>query len=238
MSDQWPDPVYVDGNFDVAEPISLPVFSSPVRSTTEEYIFTQDWMMSRKRFVPTPLNTAHPSYRQIPDYSDFKLVMEGPRQDVGGGMVKWSRTYAKVPASHDEFESYSYAFIGFLGVWTVGNLGTSVQATGRPRQSHIVTARVRHDYFLIGPGGSYASASLIPIIKGQRYFASIAGPTPTLDVEYVWDIGGSLANASVPSRTEYEALIAAETEIVAEDSRLSRWLGNIFLRQVRYVVAK
>src|SRR5947207_7549242 len=197
MSDQWPEPIYVDGNFDVAEPIGLTVFSTPLRSTTAEYTFTQDWMMRRKRFAPTPLNTAHPSYRQFPDYSDFKLVAEGPRQDVGGGMVKWSRTYAKVPASHDEFESYAYAFIGFLGLWTVGNLSTSVQATGRPRQSHIVTSRVQHDYFLTGPGGSYATPNLIPIIKGQRYLAETIGPAGPLDVEYVWDIGAGITNASI-----------------------------------------
>ena len=238
MALQWPEPTYVDGNFDIAEPIGLPVFSSPVRSTTAEYTFTQEWMQSRKSFRSTPLNTAHPSYRQTPDYSAWKLVAEGPRQDVGGGIVKWSRTYAKVPDSHDEYESYSYSFIGFIGVWTVGNLSSSVQATGRPRQSIVVTSRVQHDYFLVGSGGSYATASLIPIIKGQRYLAAVPGPSEPLYVDYLWDIGGGLANASSPSRTEYNAMIVAGTEIVAEDSRLSRWMGNIFLLQTRFVVAQ
>lgn len=188
MALQWPEPVYVDGNFNVAEPIGLPEFSSPVRSTTAEYIFTQPWMQSRRSFVPTPLNTAHPSYRQTPDYSAFKLVAEGPRQDAGGGMVKWVRTYARVPDTHDEFESYAYSFIGFQGVWFVGNQGSSVTATGRPRVSRVVTSRVQHDYFLVGPGGSFETAAEIPTLKAQRYYAGATpGPVIPLDTEYIMD---------------------------------------------------
>ncbi len=235
---QWPEPVYVDGNFDVAEPVGLPVFSSPVRSTTTEYTFTQDWMQFRTKFRPTPLNTAHPSRYKSPDYSEFKLVAEGPRQDIGGGVVKWARTYAKVPESHDEFESYSYSFIGLLGTWTVGNIAISVQATGRPRTTRVVTSRVQHDYFMVDPAGAYPTASDIPIISGQRYLApQELGPVAALDTEYLWDVSVSMPLASIPSRTEYDALVTAETEICAEDSRLSRWMGAIFLRQTRYVIA-
>lgn len=254
MALQWPEPVYVDGNFAVAEPVSLPEFSSPVRSTTAEYVFTQQWMQSRISFRPTPLNTAHPSYRQTPDYSAFKLVSEGPRQDVGGGIVKWTRTYARVPESHDEFESYAYSFIGFQGVWTVGNAGATVNATGRPRTSHVVTSRVHHDYFLVGPGGSYASAADIPVLKGQRYYGGDdPGPSIPLEVDYVMDaLGGTPATS--PSRTEYNLWIAnalaegfgsgvapdgdTPGQICAEDSRLSRWNGNLWLRQSRYVLAQ
>jgi len=91
----------------------LPVFSSPVKATTDGYVFTQEWVQALRNFIPEPLGSNHPSGGYTPDYSDYMLVQEGPRQDIGGGMIKWHRTYAKVPASHDEFESYSYSFIGF-----------------------------------------------------------------------------------------------------------------------------
>src|SRR5512146_759864 len=151
MSDQWATPTYVDGDFTVAEPVSLPVFSSPIRATTAEYIFTQDWMQYRADFLPLALNTPHPSAGQNPDYSAFLLVSEGPRQDIGGGVVKWTRTYAKVPDPYDEFESYSYPFIGLEGRWNIGNQGNTVAVTGRPRKSAIVNSRVRHEYFLVRP---------------------------------------------------------------------------------------
>ena len=52
-----------------------------------------------------------------------------------------------------------------------------------------------------------------------------------------YTIGAITFLATSPTRTAYAALIAAGTEIVAEDSRLTRWQGNMWLRQTRYVVA-
>src|SRR5947207_3492837 len=164
MSNQWPSPVYVDGNLDVAEPCRLPVFDSPIRATTKEYIFRQKWCCSRVAFAPTPLNTPHPSAGQYPEYSQYGFVSEGSRNDIGGGMVEWERTYAIAPDSHDEFESYSYQFIG----WQTFT-GSFV---GRPRLSRIVLSRVAHDYFLVGSGGSYALAGDMPVIPATRYVAS------------------------------------------------------------------
>src|SRR5438876_10902138 len=144
MSLQWPTPVYVDGNLDVAEPCGLPVFESPIRATTKEYVLRQKWCCSRRAFQITPLNTPHPSAGQYPDYSQYVLVSEGSRNDIGGGMVEWERTYAIAPDSHDEFESYSYQFIG----WQTfsGSFG------GRPRLSRIVLSRVAEDYLWVGSG--------------------------------------------------------------------------------------
>src|SRR2546423_699319 len=104
MSDQWADPICTDGDLDVAAASGLPVFSSPISASTKQYVFSQEWMCSLKAFAPTPLNTPHPSQSQVPDCSAYRLVEEGPRADVGGGMVKWTRVYAIVPDSHDEFE--------------------------------------------------------------------------------------------------------------------------------------
>src|SRR6266487_1082857 len=148
MADQRPDPDFVDGDFDTAQPTGIPVFSSPIRATTAEYSFTQEFMMSRKRFVATTLGTQHPSAGMTPNYSNYVLCAEGPRQDVGGGMIKWQRTYARVPDAYDEFESRSYPFIGYVGACSVGNQGASVTATGRPRITHTVNCRVHSDFFL------------------------------------------------------------------------------------------
>src|SRR2546430_4183415 len=84
---QWADPTYVDGLLDVAAPCGIPVFSSPIKATTAEYVFTQAWCCSRKGFAALPLNTPHPSAGQFPDYSSFRLVAEGTRSDIGGA---WS----------------------------------------------------------------------------------------------------------------------------------------------------
>ena len=44
MSAQWPLPLYTDGDFTVAQPISLPIFNSPRPDTTNQYVFKQLWM--------------------------------------------------------------------------------------------------------------------------------------------------------------------------------------------------
>lgn len=260
MSDQWANPFYVDGDFTIPVACSLPALSSPISATTAEYVLMQDWTQSRKTFAPTPLNTGHPSSGMTPDYSAFKLVSEGPRNDTGGGIVKWTRTYAKQPASHDEFESYAYPYIGFVG--TFSSSGGTI-ATGRPRASQLVTSRVRNDYFLVGSGQAYATAGAIPIIRAQGYYAGATpGPAEAIVTDYITDgftstETGDVIPATVPSRTLYNhwindannfvwaggSSIYASTpgfpgQIVAEDSRLSRWMGNIYCRQIRYVLAQ
>jgi hypothetical protein len=252
MADQWAEPTAIDGDFTVAEAVSLPVFSSPIRATTAEYTFTQDWMILRKYFESLALNTAHPSAGLDPDYSDYLLVAEGPRQDMGGGVVKWTRTYAKVPDSHDEFESYSYAFIGFAGVFAAGvTSGSLVLTTGRPRTARIVNSRIHHDYFLTGPGGIYATAGDIPKITATHYYAGGLLPN-TYDIEFISDALG-LIPATNPSRTTYNGWVTnAATygwaagivpsgtnpgQLIVEDSRLTRWMGGIYERQSRFVLA-
>jgi hypothetical protein len=258
MSDQWGDPYHADGDFTVPAACWLPAFSSPLAVSTKEYVFTQEWMQSRKTVSATTIGTGHPSSGLTPDYSAFKLISEGPKNDIGGGLVKWQRTYAKAPDSHDEFESYSYSFIGFVG--TISRSG-GVIATGRARNAAVVTSRVRHDYFLVGAGQTYANAGVIPIVRAQGYYAGASpGPAEAIVTDYICDAftntdTGQAVPATVPSRSTYNAWVSAALaygfdpgavsvlganpgQIVAEDSRITRWMGPIFLRQTRYVLAQ
>jgi len=229
MSDQWPDPPIVDGDLDTPAACGLPVFSSPISASTKEYVFVQEWMCSRKAFAFTPLDTPHPSASQLPDYSAYVLVEEGPRGDMGGGMVKWNRTYAIVPDSHDEYESYSYHFIGFetfSGIFV-----------GRSRLSRIVVSRVAHDYFF-APGGNPSS---VEILSETRYVADQPGedPSSASDIDFLSNFGYAAApHGTTPNLTTYQAWMATGVELIAESSHLSRWKGNIYQRQTRYVLAQ
>jgi len=87
-----------------------------------------------------------------------------------------------------------------------------------------------------------------------------AGPLIKVETDYLRDVNVSfpaLLPATLPSRTQYvtwmataladgfdsapasinESDVAIGGQLVAEESRLSRWLGNIWLRQVRFVLA-
>lgn len=240
---QWPDLEVFDGNLAVASPCGLPQFSAPVIATTEPYTFTQEWMQLLKNFIPLPLNTRHPSANKVPDYSAYVLVSEGPRSDMGGGMVKWTRTYAKVPASHDEFEQYAYAYPAFYGV-ILAQGATTTDISGRLAFTKTVISRLRNEYFLTGPNESYATPALIPIVGATSFLAS--GTIPNLHTQV-------LTTTTVPTKADYNGWITNATnlgfasgiapsgtnpgQLIAESSRLSRWMGNIWVRQTRYVLA-
>jgi len=249
MPSQWPAPDYTDGDINVAQPCSLPELSSPIPATTAEYLLRQDFQQFRKDFAPLALDTAHPSAGLTPDYSAYKLVAEGERKDIGGGLVRWTRTYALVPATHNEFESFGYTFIGFTGVWysIVSGGANPIAVTGRPRFTRVVSTRVQQDYFLTASPGAITSFS------AQLYYQG--GLAAGQQTDFLNDTVGGIP-ASVPTRTQYNSLISnaqstgwsggvyagsgavtAESQLVAEDSRITRWMGNIWLRQTRFILA-
>ncbi len=215
MSLQWPAPLFTSGGqnasgtyvgFTTAQPVGLPVFESPIPSTTAEYLFRQPFMQFRANFTPTALGTPHPSSGLTPDYSTYFLVNEGDRRDIEGGLVRWIRTYAIKPASHDEPESYPGSFFGYLGTTyaflaptqsTQGGYQVVSTITGRPRFTRTVDCRVQHDYFIAGPSGGglvtpdYSTPFDIPVYPAQVSRAGLAGfpgdPNPGIYVDYVGD---------------------------------------------------
>lgn len=295
MSDQWAAPTYVDGDFTTAQPCGLPVFSSPIPGSSAEYLFRQPFMQFRKDIAALALGTAHPSTGKTPDYSSFVLVAEGEKQDLGGGIVKWERTYASLPASHDEWESYGHNFIGSS---PLGPLASATQV-GRNRFTRTVTSRVQHDYFVVASGTETDylknSPGNIPVIRafdcvsqclitgtqvGSWYQKSdyvadsvvssnvgILVPTVPTESQYAlmiqdaakngWGAGTSfqkLTDANPPlvdltgaqtystaqtafTKRNFPAVTSFYGQLVAEESRLSRWQGNIYLRQTRLVLA-
>jgi hypothetical protein len=305
MSNQWALPDYVDGDWTIEDPGSVPVLQSPIPATTDSDVFEQVFVQALTDFNPTPLNTPHPSAGDTPDYSDFVLVKEGPKQDIHGGMVRWTRTYARVPESWDDYASYSYPLIGFLGVFLAGSVGVvnPVLATGRPRKARVVDCRIHRDYFLTGPGGSYTSPGDVPWFRAQEYFASdgtfsgitfiangqtsdfISDPVLTFpatspdrttyvgwmanarsvgfdgdsitnwagtwtggtayfvndSVVYggvVYTCTQNISGGGAPSGSGSWRALSTPSQFLAEDSKLSRWMGNIFVRETRYILAQ
>lgn len=291
---QWPAPAYTDGDFTTAQPVGIPVFSSPVPGSTVEYVFRQDFMQFRANVTALALGTAHPSSGQTPDYSTWMLVAEGDKLDVGAGVVRWTRTYAKVPATHNEWESYVYDFIGTSPTGLNSSAGF-----GRLRFSARVTSRLQHDYFFVNPSLSndaapiYKDAGNIPIVRAFKYCAQFVDSGTQrggwhYPQDYVSDsvlvTGVGVLSPTIPSDTAYASMVRDASsnkwqagvsqqiltsttpvlvdiagmktypdaypsgsppavtclfgQIPAEDSILTRWHGNIFLRRSRYVLAQ
>lgn len=228
MADQWLIPLYVDGDFTVAQWCSLPVLSSPIPHDKTEYVLKQEWCVFRKNFTPIDIQTAHPSSGMTPDYSTYLLCDESDREDIGGGIVKWTRTYAKKPATWSQVEgNYAYDFIGLAGNFGIGDL-----VTGRKRFNKAVPLKVTRDYYLIGSGGDYATSDLIPINAEQLYYFTNA----YWPIDFLFD-SPPFSAASNPSLTAYLALVSGGSYINVEASSVDQWLGNFFVRTTRQVKA-
>jgi hypothetical protein len=203
--------------------------SFPIPGDNVSFIVEQEFLAAFANFAPLALNTAHATY------TDAYLVSESPLQDLGGGIAKWTRTYAQVPAARNEFETFSYQFPGLLGssnppydqYWVADTGG------GRDPRTEVVTSRLHYEYFLIGDGGAYATVADIPQISAQEY-TLVANPNAR--IPYLLAAGIYLSD-STPTKEAYLEMIDAGTELVAEDSRVERYMGNIWCRITRYVVA-
>ena len=216
--------IVYDGNYEVAEAVSGLTFIAPLPHTSENLVLRQDFMQHQDDFEALELNTPHP------DFTDFRLVEEGDKQNLGGGVLRWTRTYAKKPESWSETGGNTiYAFIGFDGTFGGGVNVTVV--SGRPRTSKVVPVRIQRDYFLVGFDGDYDTSEDIPTIAEQKYYYD----TEAFAVDYLSD-SPPYVTATTPSTTNYIAMIG--DEIVIERSTVARWMGNIFVRETRYVVAE
>lgn len=194
---------------------SMPLLSAPFAPLVNvDYVLTQDFVVFESFYSPLPVNTP---YAQIPPGATqvdsvfagtapatgsnpgFILASEGPRQDMGAGLVRWTRTYAKVPASYSLAQTVTYSWIG----WGSHKIG-GVSAGGRVRRQSITSCRVQYDYFLLdqstgkifdaigtaiytGTAGVLPSVGLVPALSEQKYFSNgyeswyLQNTTDTLD---------------------------------------------------------
>lgn len=217
-----------DGTWNSPQPTGPRVPAYPFEGDDESCYFDQRYQVKAEDFTKGITSSEHPTA------TGFYLVSETNIADVGGGVLEFTRRYSTIPVSRSEFEMFSYNFIGYMGTW-----GINVDVvTGRERFVQSVLSRVQFDYYLVDPFGVesvpdhiYTDVEDIPLVAAQSY--KIGG----IVSDYLYD-APPFALASVPSRTSYEALVTGGSEIVAEESVLRRWQGNIWERITRYVKAK
>lgn len=236
--------MYSDGNFSKAEANGGKNRFYPFEGDNASFYTEQEWIQDASAFKPLKLNTIDPTE------SLCYLVRETDPQDIGGGLVKWQRVYSRIPATRSEYETISYTFPGYMakletafqspfGVLTAALPFVNPDDPGRVPLARKVTCRVQYDYFLVGFNGAYPTASLIPTSEGQRFVFGAEWPTnPGQDLPDRILYHSSIAAYSSPTVEEWRALVLSGTEVVAEDSEVRRWRGNIFERSTRYLVAQ
>jgi len=231
-----------DNNFTTATEHLPARRSAPIPTVNALYLLEQDMAQNEANYTPLALNTAHPTD------ASYKLVAEGP-PTIEAGVRTWTRIYAQVPATWTDENEYPYNFIGWGGNYVVdGRFPGGIDPTtvqGRARRVITVPAQLTYEYFLVGIGGTYASHESIPVIQDTQYYYNVGGifPSGRVNVDFIWD-SAAFSNPSVPSLTQYFALVAVDAasansfSLVVKPSRLTRWKGNIYQRETLRVKAQ
>lgn len=218
-----------DGTFTTATLHGAYRQSFPIPGDITAIVVEQDFQIAYGSFAALALNTPHATI------ATAYLVGESPLADLGGGIVQWTRIYATKPATRSEPGTFSCRFPGYLGIGNPPyNQYYAADPVGRDPQVLTVPSRIEYKYALIAAsGGDYTTAAAFYAAQGQTAQVYSVSTNAEARVDYLFD--GS--PTSTPTLTAYKALVAAETEIVAEDSRLTRYMGNIYQIETSYVAA-
>jgi hypothetical protein len=157
------------------------------------------------------LSTAHPSI------TTAFLVQETDLQNLGAGLVQWTRRYATVPATRSEYESFAYTFPAYLA-------GAESDPMREPL-TRSVQSRVEYAYFHVGTA-LVPTVADIELAQRQRYVFPPYGDSDKVH------------SGTEPTLTEYLEWVDEGRELVAEDARCHAWLGNIYERITRYIIAQ
>jgi hypothetical protein len=212
-------PDYEDGDFSVAIAVTLPVFNAPFEGVNIQYVLTQEWMQNLADYTPLALDTPHP------DYAAFILVSEGEQSDLGGGKVRWTRTYAKLPDEYTKPRgNFTFTFPGWSGLVYGGFVGYGGSNNGRIPLNKTVACLVTRTFYLTND-----PATDIPILP--KFVVTYGSGVIT---DYTNDDHGSFTDTT-PNTTDYQASVAAGEYLVAQDSTWDIWMGNIYVRETFYV---
>jgi len=183
------------------------------------------------------------------------LIEEGELQDIGGGLAKIRRRWASLPATRCEPEQYASTFPAL----------DSTSGVSRPSITRNAMSRIQYDYFIFddanvlaiplfdintNPNGQrlnlttgfYPAGIIIqpfqafdataPVTSGGLFIGS---PVESLD-----DVGGSVPAAQdyIDWATGGGSTGGLPAEICVESSTMTRWMGNIFERRTRFVLAQ
>jgi len=118
--------VYEDSDWSVAAATGGKRWLRPFPETNANFIFEQDYLQSLASFLTAAvaLGTFHPTD------PGFYLIEESTPTDLGGGMVRFTRTYSQIPAARKMYESFAFTFPGMeTGTFYTANTVTGNTAT-------------------------------------------------------------------------------------------------------------
>ena len=214
------------------------------------YAFDQEFEMVLASFPPAPKNTqssaASGATFGLSDHDAILTSLSQP-SDSGGGLGKFTGSFARVPATWDDFQTKTVSFPAWLNHGQAGAATTNYPQ--RPQKNVDVTIRTRYEYFVIDPdsvlsgvgvldsGGNaitlVASKGAIPILYRHPFRAVYSGtPNPFTDTNQLVPASGLLLGTfylpTLPTLEAYTAWCAVAAAITGtwDQSNPPLWDGS------------
>lgn len=220
----------VDGDFNTASATGpkMPTYPFSDLGDITTIVYSQPFMQKVTKFKPLARSSRG-------DFGSY-LVDESEPNHVGGEICTFSRTYAMVPLTHNTFSSFVYNYQIILGTaLTHDNADTIASSAALAllgpadviEYPQAVMSFVVHDYFY-APG---ASSLAIPMGVAARIVRTSSGFKRLGGIN-----GKGITFTSAGASTKWRGVkVTLAGLILAEDSVLQQWKGDIYERLSRYV---
>lgn len=149
-----------------------------------------------------------PNVKNCPADANARFSTDEGFREVGIGIVAFTRRWSTKPSTWTKAEPWTFRYPGYDVV------GAARDPFTRTRPSLLV-----HEYFLVGPGGDYASKEDIPI-----------------PATFNFD-GNYLTGTSDPTYAAYQALLAVNPWSLVLEVGLQQFEGNVYERVTRRLTA-
>ena len=185
-----------DGDLTIAGLVAKPRRTYPLPADTSVYLQEEDYMVFIEYYEPLKPAQPHPTT------AGLYWIKDTPITDVGNGIGRYTRTYAKIPGFNEngispgyvysDYESYSFSVPGITSTQELFLLNY-VESFGISGGNHTIVATTAHD--ISGADQSVAiHYKVVDPINGFTYFRtqtklSLAGTAgSTLVVSEIKDI--------------------------------------------------
>lgn len=178
---------------------TVPRIEYPLQSigSTTAIIYERDFVIASASWSPLALDTADGTY------SSAFLFEETEPQEIGAGLVQWTRRFGTVPSS---FTSYGYESYTFPGYYDSYETNTSF----RSPQPKMVPVKLNYTFLKTAdPFTNFSVASQALTISNNR------GEI----VNYVDD-------NTTPSYSSYTSDVSSSATIVVKDAQIERLYGS------------
>lgn len=175
----------------------------PFRQDLTAILYDEDYVQRAEWFIPLPLSTPHP------DLEDVFLVGETNPTTRSDGLFRWTRTFASLPATREEWEMASFTFPAYKSA-------SSETSNLRENFTQAVVGKVVYSYVLTDqPATDLTISAMFTPIDSSGNAVDFVAPETT------------------PAKEDYEADVTAGTYLQAAETGVSRWKGDVWqLRNV------